>query len=397
MVTAPLPDGGGPAPYATRGDDLALVLTGGGARAAYQVGFLRCLARRYPDLRIPILVGVSAGAVNIAHLAAHPGTLPEAVADLTDIWVNLEPRNVFRVDSPSLLLNALRWLGRLTLGGAMHGPQVRGLVDTRPLRDLLRRLWAPEGRITGIAENLERGRIKAVAVSATNYSTGQSVVWVQGRDIQPWTRPKRTSERTEIGIEHVMASSALPLFFPAVSIGDCWYGDGGIRLTAPLSPALHLGAGRILAISTRYERSDVEAARPSTTGYPPPAQVFGVLLNAIFLDLIDEDALRLRTLNHLLEDRPQAARAGLRRVELMVLRPSVDLGRLVSEYEARLPRGFRWFTRGLGTRETTSPDILSLVMFQRDYLRRLIEIGEADAEARAAELEAFLAAPVPAR
>jgi len=142
----------------------------------------------------------------------------------------------------------------------------------------------------------------------------------------------------EIGVEHVMASAALPLFFPAIQLDHGWYGDGGVRLTAPLSPAVHLGADRILAISTRYGRTREEADRPAVDGYPPPAQVAGVLLNAIFLDLFDGDALRLQRINDLVDRLPEDQRAGMRHVDLLVLRPSLDLGRLASEYEADMPR-----------------------------------------------------------
>jgi NTE family protein len=187
-----------------------------------------------------------------------------------------------------------------------------------------------------------------------------------------------------------MASAALPLLFPAVQLGKAWYGDGGIRLTAPLSPALHLGARRIMAISTRYHRTPAEEDTPNIYGYPPPAQVAGVLLNAVFLDLLDNDALRLERLNRLLESLPPEHRYGLEPVKLLVLRPSQDLGKLAGRFEARLPRSFRFLTRGLGTRETESPDVLSLILFQPDYVRALIEVGEADAEARAEEIEAFL-------
>ena len=188
-----------------------------------------------------------------------------------------------------------------------------------------------------------------------------------------------------------MASSALPLFFPAGSLPGGWYGDGGVRLAAPMSPVLHLGARRVLAISTRYDRSQTEADEPLIAGYPPPAQIMGVLMNSIFLDLLDHDALRLERLNQLLEKLPPEERMGLRPVKLLVMRPSTDLGKLAGQYEPQLPRVFRFLTRALGTRETKSPDFLSLVLFQPDYLRALMEMGERDAEARRDEVAAFLA------
>jgi NTE family protein len=371
--------------------ELALVMGGGGARGAYQVGFLRHLARRFPTLRLPILTGVSAGAVNVAHLAQHRGTFSESVSSLDRLWRSLSPEQVFRVDPPALLSNVARWSGRLISGGNVSETQTRGLVDTSPLRAFLTSALAPrDGVLTGIDHNIARGSLRAVALSTTDYSTGQSIVWMQGRDIEAWERPKRRSITTRLTVEHVMGSAALPFFFPAVQLDDSWHGDGGIRLTAPLSPALHLGAHKILAVSTRYDRTQAEANRPQTRGYPPPAQVLSVLYNAIFLDLIDQDVLRLERMNWVLRKLPPEERGGMRVVNILVLRPSRDLGKLSREYEPLLPGFFRFMTRGLGTRETASPDILSLLMFQEDYLSRLIELGEADAEERSEEIAMFV-------
>ncbi len=372
--------------------DLGLVMGGGGARAAYQVGFLRCLAHHYPNLKIPYITGVSAGAINAAHLASHHGTFLQAVQELTGLWANLEMGEVFRVDLSSLARNVLTWALKLVSGGlGTRNVHIRGLVDTRPLRRFLTEaLHAVDGELTGVQYNLDRGHLRAVALSTSSYTTGQSVTWVQGEDIQEWERPQRRSQNCVLTVEHVMASSALPLFFPAVELDGAWYGDGGVRLAAPLSPALHLGARRILAISTRYDRSTEEANRPAVAGYPPPAQIVGVLMNSVFLDLLDHDALRLERLNRLLEKLPTEDRIGLRPVKLMVLRPSTDLGRLAGKYEAQLPKVFRFLTRGLGTRETESPDFLSLVLFQPDYLKALMEMGQRDAEARMDEVAAFL-------
>ncbi|MEQ9397611.1 MAG: patatin-like phospholipase family protein [Longimicrobiales bacterium] len=372
--------------------DLGLVMGGGGARAAYQVGFLRCLARHYPELQVPYITGVSAGAINAAHLASHHGTFLQAAEELSHLWGNLTVEDVFRVDGHALFWNIFRWLRQLAFGGLGGQSRVRGLVDTEPLREYLAdRLHAVDGELTGISYNLRKGRLKAAAISTSSYTTGQSVTWVQGQNIREWERPQRRAARTKLTVEHVMASAALPLFFPAVQIGNAWYGDGGIRLTAPLSPALHLGARRVLAISTRYARTAQEADEPIVHGYPPPAQVVGVLMNSIFLDLLDHDALRLERLNQLLEHLPEDQRVGLRPIDLFIHRPSTDLGKLANQYEAQLPRAFRFLTRNLGTRETRSPDFLSLVMFQPDYLRALMEIGEADAEAQADRIRAFIA------
>ena len=272
----------------------------------------------------------------------------------------------------------------------------RSLVDTTPLYDVTARILraAPDGSIPGIAASLDAGRLCAVTLTASSYSTGQSVTWVQGTEgcgVRTWERPQRKGIDSVLRVDHVMASAALPLFFPAVYVEGAWYGDGGIRLTAPLSPAVHLGAHRIMAVSTRYARSREEADRPVVAGYPPPAQVMGVLMNAIFLDLLDADALRLGQINELLDRLPPGTRDGLRHIDMLVLRPSRDLGKLANKYEVDLPRTFRFLVRGLGSRETRSNDMLSLLMFQPEYIARLIELGEADARARAATIDAFLA------
>ena len=366
----------------------AIVLTGGGARAAYQVGLLRCLARHMPEVRLPIITGVSAGAINAAYLAARRNTLAKAAEELTALWTGLTADKVFRVGSLALARNVLRWGLRLISGGGPTAPQVRGLLDTQPLRRLLQhRLDSDDSDLPGIAENLESGRLAAFALVTHRYATGQTVTWVQGCDLSGWERPNRLGVKCLMTVEHVMASAALPLIFPAVHLGGSWYGDGGVRMTAPLAPAIHLGADRILAISTRYSGSPQEAATPASPGYPPPAQVLGAMLNAVFHDAIDMDALRLERINLLLARLPRRQWNGLKPIRLLTLRPSQDLGRLSARFELKLPRGFRFLTRGLGTRETESPDFLSLLMFQPDYLRRLIEIGEEDAEARLEEIQ----------
>jgi NTE family protein len=187
-----------------------------------------------------------------------------------------------------------------------------------------------------------------------------------------------------------MASASLPFLFPAVQIGNEWYGDGGMRLTAPISPAIHLGANKILAISTRHARSQEEADKPLIDGYPPPAHVLGLIYNAIFLDLLDQDVVRLRLINDLLGKLPVEHRGDLREIDVLILRPSMDLGRLSREYEPRLPKALRFMTRGLGTRRTNSSDILSLLMFQPDYLQRVMDLGEADAAANGEAIAHFL-------
>jgi NTE family protein len=375
---------------AARGD-LALVLTGGGARGAYQVGVLRALARHFPDLSFPILVGVSAGAINASFLAAHPGNLAEATEELYGVWCRLEVEDIFRIDTVSLARHFTHWAARLVSGG-MSLPEVRGLVDSRPLHATIQRFSATvDGEIIGIQRNLERGTLKALALTALNYTTEQTVTWVQTRDFYPWSQPRHRCLPAHITADHVMASAALPLFFPAIRLGDGWYGDGGIRLSTPLVPALRLGATRILAISPHHEPTQEEADRAKSHDYPPPAQILGQLLDAIFLDILDEDVRRLKGINDLLTKLPTEAQGGLRQVEIRAVRPSQALGRIASAYEPCLPAGFRYLTRSLGTRETDSSDLLSFLMFQPDYLQRLLKMGEDDAEARLDDLRGLLA------
>ncbi len=376
----------------TQHGDLALVMSGGGARAAYQVGALRWMAKRFPEANVPVLTGVSAGAINAAFLGVHGGSFLERVEKLCDLWSELEVEEVFRVGALGLFTHLFDSALSLVSGGHRK-PRHHGMVDTAPLRAFLERvLLAEQGELTGVARNLEQGIVRAVALTAASYTTGRSVTFVQGQDVEPWERADRVSRACLLRVEHVMGSAALPIFFPAIQVENGYYGDGGMRLTAPLAPAVHLGAERILAISTRHVPDLAETRTHVLKGYPPPAQIFGDVMSAIFLDQFDGDALRLERINQLLESTPPEKRDNLRPVKLMLLRPSRDLGRLANDYEPRLPRTFRFLTRGLGTQETRSNDLISLVMFQPDYLKRLLQLGEQDAAERAREIEVFLGA-----
>lgn len=369
---------------------LAIALGGGGARAAYQVGVLSRLGREFPALRPAVLVGESAGAINAAYLAAHPGSLREAADGLVRLWSGLTSDRIFRVEAHWLARNAVRWGLRLASGGWRLAPDVRGLLDTAPLRSLLEAtLGAADGSIPAIGRSLETGALRAIALTTIDYATGETVTWVQGCGIQDWQRPSRHSVKTRLTVDHVMASAALPLVFPAVELAGSWHGDGGMRLHAPLSPAVHLGARQILAISTRWRGARAEAPERGRS-YPPLAQVGAVILNSVFLDLVDQDALNLERMNGLLRRVPPDGRQGLRPIGVTVIRPSQDLGRLAGACEACLPRGLRFMTRGLGTREASNSDLLSLLMFEPRYLRRLIEIGEADAASHMDEIAALI-------
>ena len=372
--------------------DVALVLSGGGARAAYQVGFLRHLARAHPRFRPDILTGVSAGALNAVFLASHPGPFPVAVRALSELWASLSIERVFRVEAWRLARNVLAWGLRLLSGGSSAAPGVRGLVDAAPLVRLVGGALDPKNEgLVHVRERIARGKLKALAVTATSYATGQTVTFVECGACTTWARSNRLSVRTEIAVRHVLASSALPFFFPAVEIDGHWYGDGGVRLAAPLSPALHLGAHRVLAISARHVRSREMESEPESVGYPPPARIGGLLMNSVFLDLFDQDVERMSRINELLVRLPPEERRGMRRIEHALVRPSRDLGKLANEHEVELPRAFRWLLRGLGTRELRSNDLLSLVLFDGAYLRALMDLGEADAEAQADEIAALIA------
>ena len=371
---------------------IALTLSGGGARGAYQVGFLRHLARRYPDFPVEILTGASAGAVNAIHLANHGGRFVDRVEELTRAWESLSVEQVFRVDALSLLPRGFRWIAQLSfLGGRDYVPQAHGLVDTRPLRRfLLETLGSEDGTLTGIQHNLDHGDLRAIAISTTHYRSSSTVVFCQGQEVESWERPQRHSVLRNLTVDHVMASAALPVFFPAVEIGGQWFGDGGLRLHSPLAPAVHLGARKIFAISTRAVARPLPRGPLPPSDYPPPAQILGVLFNSVFLDLLDQDALRLERINRLLAAGADPTIEKLKPVELLVLRPSVELGEIARDYEPQLPKLFRFLTRRLGTREERGRDVLSMLMFQGNFLTRIIELGEADADARADEIAAFV-------
>lgn len=370
------------------GTECALALSGGGARAAYQAGVLRYIAEAFPDRYFPIMTGVSAGAINTAQLANHTGSFQQAASHLHHSWRSLHPDDIFEAESGLSMVWNLLWRGSEPAAISPDRSMVdvrgtRGVVDTTPLWHYLKdQLHAPDGRLSGIEVNLRRDRLKAAAVITTNYATGQTVTWVEGSNFDLWERPDRISINTTLTVEHVMASTSIPLIFPAVRIGDMWYGDGGIRLAAPLAPAVHLGADRILVISTRYKQSRAEADEPVIRGYPPTAQIMGILMNSIFVDALDQDAFTLERINKLVDDLPPHDRHGMRPIKLLQLRPSVDLGRLAGKHEPSLPSTLRLITSGLGTEETLSPDWLSVLLFDETYIHELLEIGYEDGRAQ---------------
>jgi NTE family protein len=271
---------------------LALALGGGGARAAYQVGVLRGIAARFPEFRAPLLTGVSAGAINVSHLANHTGSFRQNVDDLTRLWHELDFGDVFKVKPTSLVWRVMRVGLRLSVGLPPGISRATSMVDTQPLRAFLQRnLAADSGPLEGVARNLASGNLDAIALTALNYETGETVTFVDGKPIDNWEHPLRRGIRTELTVEHIMASAALPLLFSPVRIHGEWYGDGGIRLVAPLSPAVHLGAERILVLSTHYAFPANAPSRSKYEGPPSPAVILGALYDAVFLDQLDQDAM----------------------------------------------------------------------------------------------------------
>jgi len=350
-----------------------LVLGGGGARAAYQAGVLQYIGQAFPKVRFPVLSGVSAGSINTAHWANHTGTAEEMADRLVACWRDICNARIFR--SKSLLELAREVWHR--------DPHVRqALLDTDPLRTYLQKhLQTKNGALTGVEDNVRSGRLKALALSTSNYMTGQTVTWVQGCEIRDWERPNRVGIQSTLTVDHVMASAALPMLFPAVQIGDAWHGDGGLRLFDPLAPAIHLGADALLAISTRYPRSRAEADRPAVHHYPSMVRMVGVLMNALFLDVLEHDAAILQRINRLLhlitEERRKDLR--LRPIRLLVLRPSRDLGTLADEHDTPLEGALGWMLRTFGGEAAEQPDWLSMLSFTPAYVERLIEIGCEDA------------------
>ena len=374
---------------------LALTLTGGGARGAYQAGVLERLGQAVGDLEFGIITGVSAGAINAAFLANQSEPFGIASRELSRLWGTLTSGDVLRGAPLGLAKNVTRWGVQLLSGGFDPLPRVRGLLDTEPLRKLLTRVLCDgSGELSGVARNIASGRLGALAVTTTSYATGQAITFAQHpKEHAPilWQRPYRMGQSAIITVDHVMASAAIPLLFPAVKIGDTWHGDGSVRQSAPLSPALRLGAERVLVISTvRDPFEQPRATTPESDAYPTLARIMGVTLNSLLYGHTEFDAEQLRRITGLLRACPSEQTAGFRPVELFLMRPSEDLGRMAAEYEDKLPAAIRYLTRGLGTQDENSTDLLSTLLFDSGYTSRLVESGRRDAERQLDALVRFV-------
>jgi NTE family protein len=374
-------------------------LSGGGARAAYQAGVLRHILEisQEADGKVPfeILVGTSAGAINLAVLAAHASSFREACELMCTQWEGISTSRVFQTEAGKLARNALRWLFDLTLGGAVDRREPRGksLVSTEPLAQLTRELL-PSGAID---QNIQNGVIEAVAVSATDYDTGALTIFIQARrDRTLWRRYSRVSRYDRITPEHILASCSLPILFPAVRIGNAYYGDGSIRNTAPLSPAIHLGARKILAIGVRehLQAPIEEMSKGSEVTYPTAAKISGVLFDSIFLDALETDREQMARINRLLEQLPGGATddRGVRMhpIEFLYLGPSQNLALLAGKHRDEMPRTIRYMLRGLGAMGESGNELLSYLLFEDGYCRALLDLGYQDARGRSKEIRDFL-------
>ena len=372
--------------------NLGLVLTGGGARAAYQVGALRALAELFGNgpLPFPVVCGVSAGAINGSSLAAEADDFPRAVKHLTDTWLSLTPEHVYRTDALSLVSIGSGWFRGLTAGGTQPPRRYNHLLDTSPLRELLGR----EIPFEAIRENVARGLVRGVAISATNYETGTSVTFFDGApEMKPWARSRRMGVKTAITLDQVMASAAIPIFFPPVQVGGSWFGDGGVRLTAPMSPALHLGADRVLVIGIRHPRTAEETVVINEAAQRddlPLSQILGVLMNAVFLDSLEPDIERVERVTEMLDTIERPADSHLRPVHILLLQPSQDLAALASDQVMRFPRTLRFLLKGLGVSQKGGADLLSYLAFEQQYIERLVTLGYDDTRARFEEIRGFM-------
>jgi NTE family protein len=344
-------------------------------------------------LPFPVLAGASAGSITTAFLAAGADDFAAAVRRLVAFWSRIAPHDVFRTDLATLARVAFTWATDLALGGLAGRGRGKSLLVNGPLRDLLdERL-----DMRAVHDNIEAGRLRGLAVTTTNYRTNLAVTFFDGAaDITPWGRSTRIGVRERLTIDHVMASSAIPVFFPAMPISGSYYADGCVRLTTPLSPAIHLGADRILAIGVRNAKPPATRAAPPPAivePYPTVAETAGMLLNALFLEALESDIERLERVNHTLSILPVDGlhdALPLRAMPLLVLRPSCDLADLAASAIARLPFVLQHLFRGLGVTDGVGADLLSYLAFDADYTGKLLEVGYSDTMARKAEILAFV-------
>ncbi len=372
-----------------------LILSGGGARAAYQIGVLSAIADLLPDQAanpFPVIVGTSAGAINAVGLACGALHFSQAVRRLTSFWQHFSTDQIYRTDWPGLVRQASRFIGHSLLGLGREIPVA--LLDNAPLRELLDR----ELDFSGIAAAIRMKQLRAVAITAFGYESGQAVTFYQGRAaIDPWFRHRRVGVPTRLGVEHLMASAAIPLVFPPVRLNREYFGDGALRQAAPISPALHLGASRVLVIGVSGSPSGAlanteQSARQS--GRPPSlAQISGHMLSSTFIDNLETDIElleRLNLLGSLVPEHLRTSALGLKPVEVLVINPSQPLETIAARHRLELPRSVRFFLRGPGATRSSGAGVLSYLLFEAGYCSELIELGYQDAMTRQQALRSFL-------
>lgn len=375
------------------GRKLALILSGGGARAAYQVGVLRAIAEflpRHAHSPFPIICGTSAGAINAATLAVNAQNFRKGVQYLTNIWKNFQVDDIYRSDPVGVFNNTARWFAGLVLSAAGSNRMNRvSLLDNTPLADMLHETLPCEK----IQENIDAGTLYALSITASGYGSGQSVTFFQGaKGVQPWRRARRLGIPAKIDAHHLLASAALPFIFPAVRIHREYFGDGSMRQIAPISSALHLGASRVLVIGLGQGGPEVPRYR-QMGDYPTLANIAGHALNSIFLDSLEVDLERLQRINRTVSLMPEDVReaVNLRHVDVLVIAPSQPLDRIAERYAKRLPWTIRLLMRGVGAMRRSGANLISYLLFEEGYCSALIELGYKDALNRKEEILAFLA------
>lgn len=359
---------------------VGVVLTGGGARAAYQVGVLCAIAEMLPKNvfnPFPVICGTSAGAINAAGLAVAANDFNEGVHQLESVWANFHVDQVHRADLVGVINNSFRCLISL-LSDEYGRHRAISLLDNNPLEALL----TDQMPFRMLQHCIRTGSLHALGITAWGYTSGQSVTFYQSaRGINPWKRAQRVGVSTQIGVKHLLASSAIPFFFPAVKLNREFFGDGSMRQLTPISPALHLGADKVLIIGVHKEKDDLPE-RVSTSSYPSLAQIAGHAMNNIFVDSLDVDLERLRRINETLKlippEKRQEKKILLRPVETMMISPSVEISEIAQHYAQSLPLTMRSLYRAIGAMNPNGSTLLSYVLFEAPFCQALIELGHND-------------------